>query len=62
MSAESTEVTTSYQPTEQEKGALEAHAGRIRKTLTSPRLKRGLKTTSHKWRWITQAAATGKPC
>jgi hypothetical protein len=43
MSAESTEVTTSYQPTEQEKGALEAHAGRIRKTLTSPRLKTWVK-------------------
>ncbi len=28
MSAESTEVTTSYQPTEQERSALEAHAGR----------------------------------
>lgn len=30
MSAESTEVTTSYQPTEQERSALEAHAGRVK--------------------------------
>ena len=43
MSAESTEVTTSYQPTEQERSALEAHAGRIRKTPTSPRLKTWVK-------------------
>jgi hypothetical protein len=43
MSAASTEMTTSYQPTEQERGALEAHAGRIRKTPTSPRLKTWVK-------------------
>ena len=39
MSAESTEVTTSYQPTEQERSALEAHAGRVKRTPPAPRLK-----------------------
>jgi len=43
MSAESTEMTKTYQPTEQERSALEAHAGRIRKTPTSPRLKTWVK-------------------
>jgi len=40
---QSTEMTTSYQPTEQERSALEAHTGGIRKTPTSPRLKTWVK-------------------
>jgi hypothetical protein len=39
MNTPTTDMTKSYEPTEQERIALEAHAGRIRKTPPAPRLK-----------------------